>query len=138
MFTDSSEYDPELPKTVLVHEDFGYEKVFLLDGLILDEVSIDPTIQFQVENDGEMVDALRLEIDTSFSLLIIKSDLSYETVETEISIDLGEPFLLYVSYDPSKVKFEFIFNKEELEDNYNINSVSFIDILEVTIDGLTV
>ena len=55
-------------------------------------------------------------------------------MEAEISIDLGEPFVMSVSYDPKNVKFEITFNKDKL-DKYTIAGVSFLEILEVAIIG---
>ena len=79
VLTDYSTYAPNLPKDIRVPLDYGEGKQFMLDGLILDSVSDMnfPTIQFKDVN-GD--DALRLEIDPSFSVLVIESDLYVMTI----------------------------------------------------------
>ena len=73
ILTDTSSYAPQLPDTISVHEEFGTEKHFVIDGLVKESVSDLPTIKFKDTNQN---DALRLKIDPSFSTLTIESDLS--------------------------------------------------------------
>ena len=73
VLTEFSSYAPWLPDTIKVHEEFGFEKEFVIDGLMLDSVSAGnlPTIKFV---DANQNDVLRLRIDPSFSTLMIESD----------------------------------------------------------------
>ena len=71
--TEFSSYAPLLPDTIQVHEEFGSEKEFVIDGLMLDSVSAGnlPTIKFTDANQNIV---LKLQIDPSFSILMIESD----------------------------------------------------------------
>ena len=75
ILTDTSSYAPWLPDTISVHEDFGTEKHFVIDGLVMESVSDSnlPSIKFK---DAYQNDVLRLKIDPSFSTFIIERDLS--------------------------------------------------------------
>ena len=73
VLTEFSSYAPWLPDTIQVHEEFGFEKEFVIDGLMLDSVSAGnlPTIKFVDANQNNV---LKLQIDPSFSTLMIESD----------------------------------------------------------------
>ena len=73
VLTEFSSYAPWLPDTIQVHEEFGFEKEFVIDGLMLDSVSAGnlPTIKFVDANQNIV---LKLQIDPSFSTLMIESD----------------------------------------------------------------
>ena len=73
VLTEFSSYAPYLPDTIKVHEEFGFEKEFVIDGLVLDSVSAGnlPTIKFVDANQNNV---LKLQIDPSFSTLMIESD----------------------------------------------------------------
>ena len=50
-----------------------------------------------------------------------------------MSVDLGEPFVVFVNLDAKKVKFSFKFNKEEL-DSYLV-PISYADIWDIHLSG---
>ena len=51
-----------------------------------------------------------------------------------MTIDVGEPFVVFISFDFEKFKFGFIFNNEEL-DKYEIPRGDFVNLEKVTIEG---
>jgi hypothetical protein len=55
-------------------------------------------------------------------------------VEAEITIDVGEPFVLFISFNLENFKFGFIFNNEEL-DKYEIPRGDFVNLEKVTSEG---
>ena len=96
VLTEFSSYAPWLPDTIKVHEEFGFEKEFVIDGLMLDSVSAGnlPTIKFV---DANQNDVLRLRIDPSFSTLMIESDFNVRFIYFLCKGGINIMFFVYYS-----------------------------------------
>ena len=69
----TSAYTPlTFPSVINVHPDFDNGLDFLLDGALLDTVSTNPTVVI-IDDQGDNI--LILEIDASFSNLVVSSDI---------------------------------------------------------------
>ena len=55
-----------------------------------------------------------------------------QNIEAEVTIDVGEPFVLFVSFE--NFKFGFKFNNDELE-KYEIPRNDFVNLEEVISEG---
>ncbi len=125
-----SAYAPWLPSLISVHEKFGKEVVFVLDGLVADSVSNIPTVTF---TDKLGTQLLVLKIDVVSSTLKIFSDLKPGVTEYEVSVDVGEPFSLSLAYDSKNLKFEPSFNHDKL-DKYALNDPN-LNFHQIKTDG---
>ena len=97
VLTEFSSYAPSLPDTIKVHEEFGFEKEFVIDGLMLDSVSAGnlPTIKFADANQNIV---LKLQIDPSFSTLMIESDFNVRFIYFLFTISIKEFRILSRSF----------------------------------------
>ena len=95
VLTEFSSYAPLLPDTIQVHEEFGSEKEFVIDGLMLDSVSAGnlPTIKFVDANQNNV---LKLQIDPSFSTLMIESDFNVRFIYFLNTVSI----LIHSGFDP--------------------------------------
>jgi hypothetical protein len=53
----------------------------------------------------------------------------------DVSIDVGEPFVLFISFHPSSASYSLNFNGEALDDYAIINKVPGMSIINVTVSG---
>ena len=56
-------------------------------------------------------------------------------IQADVTIDLGEPFVLYVSYKPNSATFGLNFNGEVLDDYTITNKVPGLNIINATVSG---
>ncbi len=75
---DTSVYNPsELPTSITSNQGFGIDKDLMLDGIVHDIVSSNPVVRV-IDDQGKT--AVKLEIDVSFSNLIITSEMTVRTL----------------------------------------------------------
>ena len=84
-----------LPAEVDVHEDFGNGKDFILDGNIMDSVSNNPKITIK-DDKGDSI--LILEVDVSFSNLIISSDINVSSLKNNFIVHVLS-FIVFLERD---------------------------------------
>ena len=53
----------------------------------------------------------------------------------DVSIDVGEPFVLFITFHPSSASFSLNFNGEALSDYTIVNKVPGMSILNITVSG---
>lgn len=132
VLAETSAYAPDLPVTIEVHEEFGATKDFILDALALDEVS-PANLPGLTISDSNSVVVMSIRIDPNFSVMKVGSQFKTGVEEFEISLDVGEPFILFISHDWKKVEFAFNFNKEDLG-KYTLPE-SFVENYKIKVEG---
>ena len=61
--------------------------------------------------------------------------LQLSVTQLDVAIDVGEPFVLFISFHPSSASYSLNFNGEALDDYAIVNKVPGMSILNVTISG---
>ena len=55
--------------------------------------------------------------------------------QTDITIDLGEPFVLFVTFHPSSGSFSLTFNGEALDEYFVVNKVPGMAAVQANVSG---
>ncbi|XP_059082778.1 uncharacterized protein LOC131880226 [Tigriopus californicus] len=108
-------YTPHIPAKVNVPYNFGYGKVFYIEGQIVDFALFQtfPIVQIR-DNLGNVV--FRAVIDPDYGLIRIASSLNDNTEEfRHVNVDYGLEFDMEIVYNAGEFAFGITFNGDALE-----------------------
>jgi hypothetical protein len=78
-----------------------------------------------------MIECFACKFDDNLSCFFIKMPV----IQADVTIDLGEPFVLYITYKPKSGSFGLNFNGEVLDDYTIVNKVPGLNIVNATVSG---